>query len=166
MDNQITVSEIQEIHYERLKKRVEVFEKVLANCYKVIRHNVKKESEWAVFRIPEIIFGYPLYNIPDCANYIYRALRKNGFTVKYVFPNFILIFWSYRKKELPALQYIPDPVEKRSAFPVQTTVQKVGQSTAGDIQIIRSSSQSQKRNPGFNSTKDYKGSGSFLFTNS
>lgn len=102
---EINVNQIQEIHYQRLKKRVGVFDKVLKQCYRVIKQTVSKEEQWCIYTIPEIMFGNPLYNIPDCANYIYRSLKKNGFTVKYIFPNHLVIMWSYKNSGRAMLEY-------------------------------------------------------------
>lgn len=102
---EINVNQIQEIHYQRLKKRVDVFDNVLKKCYRVIRQTVSREDQWCIYTIPEIIFGNPLYKIPDCANYLYRNLRKNGFTVKYIFPNHLVIMWSYKGNNRAMIDY-------------------------------------------------------------
>lgn len=112
MDNnceEISVSQIQEMHYNKLKKRVNLFDKPLKQCYRVIRQAVSHEETYCMYTIPEIIFGNPLYNIPDCANYIYRSLRKNGFEVKYLFPNHLIIIWSYKNNSRKMIDYPAQP---------------------------------------------------------
>lgn len=113
--DEINVNQIQEIHYQRLKKRVDVFDKVLKQCYRVIKQTVAKEEQWCIYTIPEIMFGNPLYKIPDCANYIYRSLRKNGFTVKYIFPNHLVIMWSYKRSGQDMLEY-PTVTQQQSGY--------------------------------------------------
>ena len=160
MINEISVSEIQDIHYKRLKKRVTIFDSVLSKCYKVIKQAVSREDEYAVFEIPEIIFGVPLYKIPDCANYIYRNLRKNQFNVKYVFPNYLIIFWNYRKQdELNLLEYKkPEPQPLPQPYPQQQKPQQRG------IDILKSFSPPQRKpqNNG-RSVKEFRPSGNFLY---
>lgn len=160
MINEISVSEIQDIHYKRLKKRVTIFDSVLSKCYKVIKQAVSREDEYAVFEIPEIIFGVPLYKIPDCANYIYRNLRKNQFNVKYVFPNYLIIFWNYRKQdESNLLEYRkPESLPHPQPLPQQQKPQQRG------IDILKSFSPPQRKpqNNG-RSVKEFRPSGNFLY---
>jgi hypothetical protein len=156
MINEISVSEIQDIHYKRLKKRVTIFDSVLAKCYKVIKQAVSREDEYAVFEIPEIIFGVPLYKIPDCANYIYRNLRKNQFNVKYVFPNYLIIFWSYRKQDERNL------LEYRRPEPEIPRIQE-RKSERNNIDILKRLPPQRKPVNNGRSVKEFRPSGNFLY---
>lgn len=177
--DEINVNQIQEIHYQRLKKRIDVFEKVLKQCYRVIKQAVLKEEKWCIYTIPEIIFGNPLYKIPDCANYIYRSLIKNGFTVKYIFPNHLVIIWSYKKNGQKLLGYPTvtqnhniynnKTIKHESVSSLKTLPQRQPQpikqntspnkNTIIDLDIIKRGS----NNKTTHSTKEFKPSGMFLF---
>lgn len=212
MDNsceEISVSQIQEIHYNKLKKRVDLFDKPLKQCYRVIRQAVSREETYCMYTIPEIIFGNPLYNIPDCANYIYRSLRKNGFDVKYLFPNHLIIIWTYKNSSNNMIDYPvklsnqnmigcggrggvgnstpsqalppPAPVVNNIVAAVQTKRGRgSGNSVRGGnsggnvgIEIFKRNSFGSDKGggesggrslSGINTTKEYRPTGSFLFT--
>lgn len=208
MDNsceEISVSQIQEIHYNKLKKRVDLFDKPLKQCYRVIRQAVSREETYCMYTIPEIIFGNPLYNIPDCANYIYRSLRKNGFDVKYLFPNHLIIIWTYKNSSRKMIDYPiqlsnqsmiggggagnstpiqalppPAPVINNTVAAVQAKRGRgSGNSVRGGngggvgIEIFKRNSFGSDRGGGesggrslggINTTKEYRPTGSFLFT--
>lgn len=179
---EINVNQIQEIHYQRLKKRVDIFDKVLKQCYQVIKQAVSKEDEWCIYTIPEIMFGNPLYKIPDCANYIYRSLKKNGFNVKYIFPNYLVIIWSYKNNRQAMLDYpiitpqqsINNTMKSYTQPYAQSYIQPNVQSYAlpappikkveksNSIDILKKCA-NRESNKITHSTKEFRPSGMFLF---
>ena len=48
-------------------------------------------STW--FEIPIFMLGFPSYDINDSAEYIMEKLKKNGFKVFFLKPNFLFINW-------------------------------------------------------------------------
>ena len=177
---EINVNQIQEIHYQRLRKRVDVFAKGLKQCYRVIRQSVEREDQWCIYTILEIIFGNPLYKIPDCANYVYRNLKKNGFTVKYIFPNHLVIMWSYKGNKKAMIDYplvsqqqrmgtqSQEPIRALPAPPlkrVEESKPNIGidilKRGSGGGRGVRGPSGGGVRTT--NSTKEFRPSGMFLF---
>ncbi len=69
------------------------FDKVLDKCNRLIERSVSIKNASCFYQVPEFMIGYPLYDINDCINYMYGILTKNGFLVKYYFPNVFYISW-------------------------------------------------------------------------
>tara|TARA_B100000035_G_C20998352_1_gene553606 strand:+ start:841 stop:1170 length:330 start_codon:yes stop_codon:yes gene_type:complete len=71
-----------------------------------------------MYKVPEFVVGMPIYNGLECVKYVVRALKKNGFYVKYTHPNLLYISWdkipeshypSSRKKTVIKTEKISKP---------------------------------------------------------
>ena len=82
---------------ERNLKRYEKFDDVLKKIHIRIKYNASLEKTFCFYQIPEFIIGVPLYNVEDLRNYIINSLKKNGFEILYVEPNWLFINWSFSK---------------------------------------------------------------------
>lgn len=47
-----------------------------------IKSAALNEQTSCFFKIPELVLGYPIYNVEDCQKYIIRKLIENGFKVE------------------------------------------------------------------------------------
>lgn len=95
---------IYELHKKknaRERNRLSYYKRVLHKCY----HRIVTVSEncktQCVYKVPEFVVGMPIYNGLECVKFVVRALKKNGFYVKYTHPNLLFISW----KEIPQSHY-------------------------------------------------------------
>ena len=95
MNYAIHVSELTNMHEERNRMRLAVFEQILKKCYQKIYGAAKQDQCFSVFAIPDFILGTPLYNIKYCTVYLMAKLKENGYNVQYMFPNMLYISWKY-----------------------------------------------------------------------
>jgi hypothetical protein len=102
---------IDELHKEkdkRLKHKNEVYDIVLKKCHQRIKATAKvlDGNDSCVFVVPPYIYGCPLYNINNCIFYLVQQLTENGFDVKHINPNFLMISWEGKKnpKNFKSLQ--------------------------------------------------------------
>lgn len=92
------------------KVRMEKFDMILKKIHSRIKYNANLEKTFCFFQIPEFIIGVPLYNVSDLRNYLINSLKKNGFNILYVEPNWLFISWDYSIKK-PKKQ--PNKKEKK-----------------------------------------------------
>ena len=90
----LNIDELNNNIKQKEKKQNMIYDKILKKCH----HKIKKTSEtttvgFCFYIIPEYIYGFPLYNFKGCVLYIFKALDKNGFDVRYTHPNLLYISW-------------------------------------------------------------------------
>jgi hypothetical protein len=73
--------------YNKILNRIHVRIKTTA------RQNVNEPFCW--FVVPEIILGVPKYDQASCIAYLMKKLQDNGFNVKYIHPNALMIYWGH-----------------------------------------------------------------------
>lgn len=127
--------DIDELYQTKQKidlNRMELFNKLLKRIHsKIIFLSKKREQDnFCSYVMPEILIGYPNYNLAECLNYIMNSLNKDGFRCKYIHPNLLLISWDHwvpmyvrdeiKKKTGIMVDPQGKPIqEKKSAFPTQ-----------------------------------------------
>ena len=104
----LNINNLYETMYERNLKRYEKFDGILQKIHNRIKYNAGKEKTYCFFQIPEFIIGTPLYNIEDLKRYIIESLKKDGFQLMYIDPNWLFITWEYKKPKT----YQPDKGKK------------------------------------------------------
>ena len=83
--------------YNKLLNRIHVRIKTTA------RQKIDEQFCW--FIVPEVIIGVPKYDQGSCIAYLMDKLKDNGFNIRYIHPNTLLIAWhhwvpSYVRTEL------------------------------------------------------------------
>ena len=117
-DLSINVSEINNIMIDKIKHKFKTYELILNKCYKVIRQGVNNCNNVVFFKVPEFVLGYPTYNIETCVIYLKTKLNSNGFFIKYIEPNHIMIYWTP-----PDEKEITDYIEFNNAIQNNTNIQ-------------------------------------------
>ena len=77
--------------------KLAVFNKILNRVHVRIKTTSKQRlnDHFCWFIVPEIIIGVPNYEQAACIAYIMDKLKENGFNIKYVHPNALLIGWQH-----------------------------------------------------------------------
>ena len=78
---------------EKNQRRLQGFDSILKKVHSRIIYNAKIEKTYCFFQIPEFIIGMPIYNVDDLKQYIINGLKKNGFQLLYIEPNWLFISW-------------------------------------------------------------------------
>ena len=95
---------IYELHKKknaRERNRLSYYKRVLHKCYHRIVTVYESCKMECVYKVPEFVVGMPIYNGMECVRFVVKALRKNGFFVKYTHPNLLFISW----KNIPESHY-------------------------------------------------------------
>ena len=115
----LNINELYSKINEKNMKRFEIFDDILKKIHTRIKYNANLEKTFCFYHIPEFIIGVPLYNINDLRNYLMNSLKKNGFKLLYVEPNWLFITWEINPKKV-----------------VQTPKQIEKQKKKGDFKLI------------------------------
>jgi len=125
--NRVNMAYLQKKHNAKLRTRLEIYEKILNRIYNRIDIASNVENTNCVFDIPEYIYGFPIYNIRACAEYLSKKLISNGFHVKYIKPNILYIYWNYNSSincisPLMNVPYVPEIAYPDAMEPKQTAL--------------------------------------------
>lgn len=95
--------------------RLNIFNKLLKKVHTRIKtaSRQRNNNQFCTFVMPEILIGYPNYNIGECIAYIIDCLENDGFITRYVHPNLLFISWNHW---VP--QYVRDEIKKKTGINV------------------------------------------------
>ena len=130
----INVHKLNNVRDKREIHKLEIYKLVLEKCYHKINTFSDKGYSYCFYVVPEYIFGVPRYDTLQCANFLIKLLKHEGFIVSYTYPNLIFIVW----------EHIPSEVTK-NALLVENTNKK-----------------NKKKDHSYRVIEDYKSSKEFL----
>lgn len=96
---------------KKQKGRFETYQDILFKCHRKIKLAASNLQTDLYFKVPDYIFGKPLYDVNACTYYIISKLVQNGFFATYVGNHVIFISWKNHKKS-----NIHTPVDRKSMF--------------------------------------------------
>lgn len=125
---------------EKKEKHTVCFEKVLDMIHNKIKKSAHNKHVSCFYQVPTFVFGYPLFNINECIEYVSQQLKANGFFVQYYFPNKLYISWDFEeidrnkneKKKTQALQ----PVEKPRSILASNSLMKYKPSGKLELNLV------------------------------
>jgi len=100
----LNINDLYDTINSKNKVRMEKFNMILGKIHSRIKYNANLERTYCFFQIPEFIIGVPLYNVLDLKNYLINSLKKNGFYILYVEPNWLFINWDFSTMKAPKKQ--------------------------------------------------------------
>mgnify|MGYP004196435549 FL=1 len=104
MSSQLNMNDLFETSNHKTLRRLETFDSILKKCHSRIKYYSKLEQTCCFYLIPEFIIGTPLYDVLELRKYMINSLKKNGFEVQYIDPNYLIINWEKKKKDVKDLQ--------------------------------------------------------------
>ena len=92
----LNIKDLQKINRERQKLKLESYKKILEMiCSKIKETSTILQKSYCVFQVPEILFGYTLYEINDCCLWLKTELLKQGVSSVDILEHHILVIkWS------------------------------------------------------------------------
>lgn len=95
--NGSSIPSIDSLHKERHKKdttRNDMYTIVLNKCIeKIIHANRHTDKTYIVFEVPNILIGYPMYNMKSCILFIINQLVQKQYLVEFIEPHYLYIDW-------------------------------------------------------------------------
>ena len=104
MSSQLNMNDLFETSNHKTLRRLETFDSILKKCHSRIIYYSNLEQTCCFYLIPEFIIGTPLYDVLELRKYMINSLKKNGFEVQYIDPNYLIINWEKKKKDVKDLQ--------------------------------------------------------------
>jgi hypothetical protein len=107
--------------YETKKKnnltRLDIYNKLLIKVHNRIKtaSRLKNNENFCTYIMPEVLIGYPNYNLDECLVYIIDKLQIDGFLTRYVHPNLLMISWNHW---VPG--YVRDEIKKKTGTQVNS----------------------------------------------
>tara|TARA_B100001093_G_scaffold520292_1_gene614358 strand:+ start:2868 stop:3443 length:576 start_codon:yes stop_codon:yes gene_type:complete len=151
-------------HYDLSK--LEIFNKLLNRVHTKIKITSRQRLnvQYCWFAVPEVMIGVPKYDQGACISYIMDKLIDNGFLVKYIHPNVILISW---KHWIP--DYVRNEIKKKTGMEVDSygkLINKNEKSQQGQetpFKLSNKYTSSNKDDKKFKPIKDYKPLGNLIY---
>tara|TARA_Y100000816_G_C26004816_1_gene525118 strand:- start:378 stop:899 length:522 start_codon:yes stop_codon:yes gene_type:complete len=157
----LNIDELYERKKETDTQRVSIYNKLLVKIHNKIKlsSRLNVEDEFCYYIMPEILIGYPNYNFQECIMYIVSCLEDDGFLIKYIHPNLLLISWRHW---VP--QYVREEVKKKTGKSIDKfgneIVEKENPFKMKDKKVsFKDSQQNKSYKKGFNP------SGKFVYSN-
>ena len=93
----IDIDELYETKQKIDINRVAMYNKLIFRIHNKIKISSKQRenNQFCYFVMPEILVGFPNYDFNECLIYVINSLENDGFLVKYIHPNLILISWNH-----------------------------------------------------------------------
>lgn len=91
--NSIDINKLKKIQKDKANLKYKAFEQILRMCYNKITTIGMSAINHCWFLIPNLLWGYSIYNIEECGEYLQNKLINDGFDVEYFKPNIIYISW-------------------------------------------------------------------------
>lgn len=104
---QVNLDELFERRREIQEQKESIFKRILSRILKKIKmtSRLKHEEQFCFYVVPEVIIGFPRYDIRACIEYVIEKLEENKLFVKYTHPNMLFISWqhyipAYERKDI------------------------------------------------------------------
>lgn len=107
----INIDELYETKKKNNLTRVDIYNKLLIKIHNRIKisSRIKTNENFCTYIMPEVLIGYPNYNIEECLVFIIDKLQIDGFLTRYVHPNLLMISWNHW---VPS--YVRDEIKKKT----------------------------------------------------
>ncbi len=97
MEPHLNIDELYESKKKSDLNRLDAFNKLLLKIHGKIKiaSRQRNSNNFCCYIIPELLIGYPNYDIGECIGYITYRLNNDGFLTRYIHPNMLFISWNH-----------------------------------------------------------------------
>ena len=138
LGDKMNMDELYEVKQKSDLTKLNIFNKLLNRIHIKIKTISRKKTneQHCWFVMPEILVGYPNYDISECLLFILNRLETNGFLVRYIHPNLLFITWDHY---VP--QYVRDEIKNKTGVNVDKYGNKIPEINKQDKSLTKSSVQ-------------------------
>ena len=91
--DKVDINKLKKIHKSKIDLKFKTFEHILKMSHTKINRLGLNGINNCWFVIPSLIWGYSIYDINECSEYVVKKLKEEGFDVELYLPNIIYISW-------------------------------------------------------------------------
>ena len=152
MSIKLNIDELYETKQKNDLNKLEIFNKLLVKIHTKIKtaSRQRNSDNFCSFVMPEILIGFPNYNLSECLVFIIDSLETNGFLTRYIHPNLLFISWNH---------WIPKYVREEYKKQTGISIDSMGEPIQKDKSIVSFNEQTKK----VNHTPEFKSSGRFVY---
>lgn len=122
--------------YEKKKQydlsKLALYNKILNRIHVRIKTTARQkiDEQYCWFVVPEVIIGVPKYDNGLCIAYLLDKLKENGFSVKYIHPNTLLIAWAHW---VPS--YVRTELKKKTGIVIDEYGKQISQEDGDQLKL-------------------------------
>lgn len=166
----LNIDDLYEKKRQQDLSKLELFNKLLNRIHVRIRtiSAQRLNNQCCFFQVPEMIIGVPRFDQGACIAYLMDNLKTNGFIVRYVHPNLLMISWAHW---VPG--YVRAEIKKKTGIQLNEYGQKVQedeedtnkQITTPNEYLAKQGGESKSKQPKkeYTPIKSYKPSGNLVY---
>lgn len=98
------IPSISSLHQEKSDQentKNDMYNIVLNKCIdKIKMTNKQTDQTYIMFDVPNILIGYPSYNLKSCILFLMSQLSKHGYIIEFLQPCFLYIDWGTNKSNI------------------------------------------------------------------
>lgn len=107
----LNIDELYETRKKNNLTRLDIYGKLLVKIHNKIKtaSRLRNSENFCTYIMPEVLIGYPNYNLEECLIFIIDKLQIDGFLTRYIHPNLLMISWNHW---VPV--YVRDEIKKKT----------------------------------------------------
>ena len=126
----ISVKDIQKIESEKRRVRKETYSEILKQFDKKIRYAVEVGDRQVFLSTPQMIFGFPMYDVDSATAYLARQLRNLGYIVRQIDASNMYVTWDVKNKDAGGhCEQVPEEI---TDLPALINLKKVASKIRGE----------------------------------
>ena len=149
---QINIDELYETKQKNDINKANLYNKLLVKIHTKIKtaSRQRNSDNFCSFVMPEILVGFPNYNLSECLVFVVDSLETNGFLTRYIHPNLLFISWNHW---IP--KYVRDEYKKKTGVAIDS----MGEPLQKDKSVVRFNEPKKE----VKSVPEFKSSGRFVY---
>ena len=113
----ISVKDIQKIESEKRRVRKETYSEILKQFDKKIRYAVEVGDRQVFLSTPQMIFGFPMYDVDSATAYLARQLRNLGYIVRQIDASNMYVTWDVKSRDAGGhCEQVPEEIAELPAL--------------------------------------------------
>lgn len=114
-------------------EKVEIFNIVLNKCVeKILYANRHTDKTFVIFEVPQILIGYPMYDMKSCILFVMNKLAQSNYLVEFIEPFYLYIDWGSKQHRAPSRSLTrPFPMMEGVEFVYEDLLKKSKKSKNG-----------------------------------
>jgi hypothetical protein len=96
--------------------RKETYSEILKQFDKKIRYAVEVGDRQVFLSTPQMIFGFPMYDVESATAYLARQLRNLGYIVRQIDASNMYVTWDVKNKDSGRCEEVPEEIAELPAL--------------------------------------------------